>query len=464
MKRLHFIGIAGHTMAGLALAAKTNGYAVTGLDETAYPTDVNISAQFLDKNKITWWREADVKHIEGVDGVVVSGGTKPDHIELEAARKANVPIKSFAELWGELTADHYRIVVTGTHGKTTTASLIAWILEVAGDKPDFLIGITPKNFDASVRLAGSRVAVTEGDEYQSSQLDDHSKFDFYRPDTAVITSIEHDHPDVFADLAAVAARFKHLVSELPANGRLYYWAADPNIQPLLAGTKATKVGYGLTTADWRSGAISFNRAGLRFEAVRDGTSLGEISLPLYGEHNVLNTLAALAVTHDYGVSWETITKAVAGFKGAARRFERLTNPNDPVQVIDDYAHHPTAAAATIAAVKLHFPGRLVALYQPHTYSRTSALLAEYRQAFAGADETILLPIEGARERHLAATVSSQDIATGAAGKVEVVADRAAAIAAAVRLARPGDIVLCMSVDGCQNLAGELAETLQKRFK
>ena len=462
MKRLHFIGIAGHTMAGLALAAQENGYEVTGLDETAYPTAVNYSAQFLDKNQIKWWREADVKHVEGAAGIVVSGGTKPDHVELEAARAANIPIKSFAQLWGELTEDHYRIVITGTHGKTTTTSLVAWVLEVAGKSPDFLIGITPKNFAASVRLAGSQVAVTEGDEYQSSQLDDTSKFDFYHPDAAVITSVELDHPDVFADLAAVVERFRGLVTKLPRDGRLYYWQEEATVRELAELAACPTTGYGLSLGDWRAEKINFDPAGLRFEVMHQGASLGEAVVPLFGTHNILNALAALAVTYDYGVSWPTITKALTGFKGAARRFERLTSTSDQVQVIDDYAHHPTAAATTIAAVKLHFPGRLIAVYQPHTYSRTLALLAEYRQAFAEADETYLLPIEGARERHLEATVSSDDIAAGAAGHVQSITGRDALIEALKCSVRPGDTVLCMSVGGCDNLAQELALKLQER--
>ena len=462
MKRLHFIGIAGHTMAGLALAAKQNGYEVTGLDETAYPTEVNYSAQFLDKNQIKWWRVADVKHIDGVDGVVVSGGTKPDHVELGAARAAKIPIKSFAQLWGELTADHYRIVVTGTHGKTTTTSLIAWVLEVAGNRPDFLIGITPKNFPASVRLVGSKVAVTEGDEYQSSQLDATSKFDFYHPDAAVITSIEHDHPDVFPDLASVVNRFRVLVKAMPTDGRLYYWQEEATVRELVKMAPCTTIGYGLSLGDWQAEKISFDPTGLRFEVTKKDVALGEVIIPLFGTHNVLNTLAALAVTSDYGVAWPIITKALIGFKGASRRFERVTGPSDQVQIIDDYAHHPTAAATTIAAVKLHFPGRLIAVYQPHTYSRTTALLAEYRQAFAEADETFLLPIEGARERHLEATVSSDDIALGAAGRVHSVASREALIEAVSRSARPGDTVLCMSVGGCDNLAQELAVKLQEK--
>jgi UDP-N-acetylmuramate: L-alanyl-gamma-D-glutamyl-meso-diaminopimelate ligase len=456
-KHLHFIGIAGHTMSGLALAAKEAGYSVSGTDEKAYPP----STDFLDHNQIKWWRDPEPQHLAGVDKVIVSGGTPPDFPELVAAQQAGIAIESFAQFWGEIIKDEYSIVVSGTHGKTTTTALIAWLLEDCGKKPDFLVGITPKNFSSSVRYAGGRVAVTEGDEYQSSQLEATSKFNYYHPDSLVVTSIEMDHPDLFLDIRDLKERFTDLLASLPAAARVYLCGDDPGTAELAAAVKSGLVTYG-SSGDWRMGAVHFTQTGLDIAISHGEQELGQLFVGLYGRHNVLNALAAVAVALDYGVSWDQVVRSAAKFKGTARRFSILTAAGSPIRLIDDYAHHPTAARATIEAVKLHFPGRVIAVYQPHTFSRTKTLMSEYQQAFGQADLTFLAPVEGAREQAQADEVSSHDIAKGAAGQVEAIDDRAQLIKAVVTAAQPGDTVLVMSVGGYQRLAEELADKLENQ--
>lgn len=457
-KRLHFIGIAGHTMAGLALAAQRAGFEVSGTDENAYPP----STDFLDQHKITWWRQPSPDHVKGVDQVIISGGTPPEYPELSAAKKARVPVASFAQFWGDLIKNAYSLVISGTHGKTTTTSLVAWLLEAAGKAPDYLIGITPKNFDSSVRYNQAPVAVSEGDEYQSSQLEATSKFNYYHPDALVVTSVEMDHPDLFLNLSDLEERFTDLIAALKPEAKLYLCADDVGASKLAKSAKVKVQTYGNGQGDWQARAIHFSAQGLKFTVVQAGRELGELTVGLYGRHNVLNALAAVAVASDYGLTWHQIASGAAKFRGAARRFSILTPQLASVRVIDDYAHHPTAAKATIEAVKLHFPGRVIAVYQPHTYSRTKTLLSEYQQAFSGADQTFLAPIEGARERDQAASVSSQDIARGASGQIEVINDRAELVEAVVAAAQPGDTVLVMTVGGYNKLAEELAAKLEHK--
>lgn len=446
---IHILGIAGHAMRGVALAAVDLGYIVTGTDETAY----SPGSDWLDQQGITWHKTADVSHIEGVDLVVLGGGVAIDQTELVAAQDAGIAIQSYPEFVSTLIPTDNRIVVTGTHGKTTTTSFIAWLLESAGRKPDFLVGIQPKNFESSVRLGGGDVAVLEGDEYRSSRLDTSSKFSHYQTKTAIITSIEMDHPDLFADLAAVRKRFEGLVENLPEDGLLVYCNDSQIIREVASKSTAQAVSYGTANAHWRALNTEFTALGISFDLQHDDEHIGTFNVPLFGAHNVSNATAALAVCLSQGISAEDLQAGCDSFLGASRRFERVSKAEDTITVVDDYAHHPTEVAATIAAAKQHFNGKIYTVFQPHTYSRTQSLLNEYQACFKNADAAYVVDIEGARETGVSADISSESLATEP--NVHYVADRAQLINDLKSSMQPGDVLLSMSVNGYQNFASEI---------
>jgi UDP-N-acetylmuramate: L-alanyl-gamma-D-glutamyl-meso-diaminopimelate ligase len=454
---LYFIGITGHAMRGLALAVRELGYEVSGLDPSGAPP----GSDWLDEHHIPWKREYADGDLEGVTAVVITGAhVSPDAAPIIAARAHNLPVKSYAQLVGELTLQERVVAVAGTHGKTTTTSLITWLLEHAGRRPDFLVGIRPFNFDSSVRLAGSDIAVIEADEYRASQLEDKSKVQYYHPNVLVLTSLEHDHPDFFPDLASVKRRFAEVIDELPSDGRLVAWDGSDDVMDVAARASCPIVTYGLEGGDYTARDVAYLPAGLEFDVLHDSQVLGRVAIPLYGQHNVLNALAAVVVALGEGLSIDEIIDGAATFKGAYRRFNVISRPGARITVIDDYAHHPTEAATNIEAAKLHFPDhRVIVVYRPHTYSRTAALLAEYRTAFDRADQVYITDIEGAREAGAEHTVSGQDIVSGITAPAAYVDNRDELIGRLVEQARPGDVVLCFSVSGYDGLAQSLAERL-----
>jgi UDP-N-acetylmuramate--alanine ligase len=455
-QHLLFVGIVGHAMRGLALAAKHQGHQVTGLDEAADDS----GSQWLAKHNIPWTREPDPKLLVGVDLVIISGGTPADYPLLAVAQKLNIPIQSFAQFLGAVTAKERALVVAGTHGKTTTTSFIAWILDSAGRHPDFLIGIKPFNFDSSARLDDSDVVVIEGDEYKASNLDTRAKLKFYHPDVLVLTSVEHDHPDVYPDLQSVVDCFTDVVKHLPKDGRMVACAESQVVLDIAKSAPCPVVTYGLEIGDYTARDIAYLPTGIEFDVFHDGQVLGRIAAPLYGKHNILNALAAVAVCLSEGLTIDQIIAGAAGFKGAYRRFNLITSPSAPITVIDDYGHHPTEATTNIEAAKLHFPGRrVVVIYKPHTYTRTEALLPEYLRAFDAADLVYIGSIDAAREAGLGHTVTGNDIVQGLEVPALYVPERDDLLERIRRDAKPGDVILCFSVSGYQNLAQDLAKAL-----
>ncbi len=453
----YFIGIAGHAVRGLALMSREHGYQVSGLDEGA----VSPGSDWLDERGIPWSKTFEPGQLDGVTAIIVTGAyATPEYPAIIEANKRSIPIKSWAQMVGEMTADERSIVVAGTHGKTTTTSLIAWLMESVGRNPDFLIGIKPFNFNSSVRLENSEVVVLEGDEYKASDLEDKAKLQYYHPDVLVLTSIEHDHPDVYPDLDSVITRFTGVVQGLPQDGRLVAWSGSPTVTQVAAGAKCQVVTYGLTEGDYQARNIAFLPTGIEFDVQTSEGSLGRLALPLYGRHNVLNALAAAAVAIGEGLSFEQLREGAATFKGTYRRFNILTGPQDPIAVLDDYAHHPTEVETTIEAAKLHFPDRrLVVVFRPHTYSRTKALLSEFQAVFGQADIAYITDVEGAREAAHEKTVSGADMVDGMDDKAVFEADRTKLVERITADARAGDVVLCMSVSGYQDIAPELAKQL-----
>jgi UDP-N-acetylmuramate--L-alanine ligase len=461
-RHVHFLGICGYAVSGAALVAKQLGYTVTGSDEDAYPPTTDT----LTHAGIHWvdHHAAANLDIEGTpDLVVVGNQVRAGNVEWDEAVRRGLPVTSEAEFYYELTHDRLRIAVCGTHGKTTTSSLLAWMLDSAGMSPGFRLGTTSRDFDATARLGTGRPFVFEGDEYTTAPWDSRPKFLHIHPFAACVTRLELDHPDVYPTFASYRAPFVELARTMPADGLLVLCADDRECMALRKDAACRVVTYGAAPdADWRVD----NAAGTQGFTIarRDGIAMPPVRLSIPGWHNVLNATAALILAEVTGASLDACIAACATFKGASRRFEILGEAGG-VTVVDDYAHHPTEVAATISAGRQRFPdGRLLVVYVPHTYSRTLTLIDDYAESFRGADLVLLGPIEPARERHLAHTVSSNDVAQRARGvaDVRVVASSDEALGIILTEARPGDAVLCMSVRGFDDLAKRTLRALGER--
>lgn len=461
--RIHFIGICGYAVSGLALVAKQLGHDVTGSDEDAYPptTDIltNAGIKWVDGHaaaNVTRWGRPDL--------VVQGNQVRDGNPETAAARRLGIRLVSEAEYWGELTGDRFRIVVAGSAGKTTTAALIAWILRSAGRNPGFRLGMAVKDLGSTAAWGSGREFVFEGDEYTSAVFDPRPKFLHFAAQLAVLTNIDWDHPDVFPDPAAYEAVFRQFLEDLGAEDRLIASSDDAAVRRLLSRTRAHVETYGLRGgADWHGRDVQIEGDGMRFTAWHEGKVLAVVTTRLPGEHNASNALAALASSVRLGVPVSTVVEAIGRFQGVSRRFE-LKGQVRGVTLIDDYAHHPAKVRATLQAARDRFhPGRVLACFVPHTYSRTLSLMDAYADAFQGCALVVIGPIEPARERHLAHTVTAQDLAGRIRGVDDVVAVDSAR-SAAYRLAsaaRPGDAIVFMSVRDFDGVIGKTAEVLER---
>lgn len=464
---LHFLGICGYAVSGLALCCLELGFQVTGSDEDAYPP----TTETLEAAGIPFSGHHDEANLErwGLPQLVVLGNqVQVGNPELAAARERGLAILSEAEAYRGLTNGRRRAVVCGTHGKTTTSALAAFMLEASGCDPGFRLGATSRDFTTTARLGDPRPGgpfVFEGDEYTTSALDQRAKFLHWQPQLVTVLNLELDHPDLYPDLAAYTAPYRELVAGLGPQGQLIYHAADPRVAELAASSSAPRQSFGLERGDWSLSRPLANVGGrLQLQVRIPGGGEVEMALPGFGDHNAANGLAALATAVTLGADPQAAAQAAGRYRGAARRFEVLGRAGQ-VTVVDDYAHHPTKIRATVAGARQQFGDQvqLVMVHVPHTYSRTKALLPEYRGAFQGLDLLVLGPIEPARERHLAGTVSSADIAALVSEPELVEVDSAdGAIRAVVERLREPAVVVCSSVRGFDDVASRLLRTLLER--
>ncbi len=458
---VHVLGICGYATFGAANLALIRGDRVTGSDDHAYPpmSDAVTAAG------IEWENHSDPANLDrwGVpDLVVVGNQTRPANLELEAVRRRGIPCVSEIEFYVSLAGDRTRLTVCGTHGKTTTSALLVHILERAGMDPGFRLGSTSLDLGGTSRL-GTGPFVFEGDEYTSAPWDARPKFLHTRPHGACVTRLELDHPDVYASLDAYREPFVELAATMPADGVLALCADDPECLALRDSASSVAVTYGTKAgSDWWI-RDAHDRDGMqRFRIERDGAEPLDVVLTFPGLHNAQNACAALILAEFSGVDATVASAACTDFLGPARRFQILGEVAG-VAVVDDYAHHPTEVAAAIDAARQRYgERRLIAIHTPHTYSRVSRLLEDYRRSFTGADVVIIGPIEEARERGMPKTVSSRDVAerAGEAHAVHVVSSSDEAIDLVTRITRPGDVLLVLSLGGFDKLAPRLRDALE----
>jgi UDP-N-acetylmuramate: L-alanyl-gamma-D-glutamyl-meso-diaminopimelate ligase len=443
---LHILGIAGTFMGGLAQLARAAGHHVTGADAAVYPP---MSDQ-LEAAGITLTEGWDPAQLDPAPDVVVIGNAlSRGNPVVEAVLDRGIPYTSGPQWLAEhVLADRHVLAVAGTHGKTTTASLLAAILEAAGEQPGFLIGGVPGDFGVSARLGEGRCFVVEADEYDTAFFDKRSKFLHYRPRTLILNNLEFDHADIFPDLAAIQRQFHHLVRTVPGSGAILAPAADAALEEVLAmgcWTPVTRVGAG---GDWQASG-----SGHQLTLQRGDEPAVTTEWPLTGEHNRANAAMAVAAATSVGVAPEAATRALAGFGGVRRRQELRGEPRG-IRVLDDFAHHPTAIRTTLAGLREDRPqGRLWVVTEPRSATMRRGV---HQQALAGAlaaaDGVFALRPEGL-EWDLAAALAPL-------GERARVADEVAELVAGVAaVADPGDTVVVMSNGGFGGIHEQLLTTL-----
>ena len=393
-RKVHVVGVGGAGMSAIARVLMERGEQVSGSDLTV--TEFSEALAELGV-PITFGHRAEA--VTDADLVLVSSAVPDSNVELRAARSNGIPILRRPAFLSELVEGYRTVAIGGTHGKTTTTAMIAWILDRAGRQPSFIIGGIPKDFGTNSRHGSGVDFVIEADEYGRAFLGLH-------PAIAVITNVEHDHPDDFPTFETYKAAFATFVSGVQET--LIINADDP-VAISLPSQDLERITFGLgKTADWRAVDIRSNDAGgLDFVAVRGEKTTGLVRLRTPGEHNVRNALGALAATHTLKVDFATARAALADFHGVARRFEILGERNG-VTLIDDYAHHPSEIRATLAAARQRFDeADIWAVFQPHTYSRTAALFDELAESFGDADHVIVTDIYPAREEPIPGVSASE---------------------------------------------------------
>ena len=448
--RLHIAGIGGTFMAGVALLARALGHEVSGSDKGVYPP---MSTQLAEQG-IAVHEGYEARHlVPAPDCVIIGNALSRGNALVEATLDRDLPYTSGAQWVAEyVLRGRFVLAVAGTHGKTTTASMLAWILEYAGLDPGFLIGGMPANFGVSARLTPSRCFVIEADEYDTAFFDKRSKFVHYRPRTLVLNNLEYDHADIFPDLDSIKRQFHYLVRTVPASGRIVTNAADPNLADTLAlGCWSPVEGFGPGGA-WRAELLDGD--GSRFRVLREQREVGIVRWSLFGAHNVEKARAAVAAAEHAGVPPARAAAALTAFHNTRRRLE-LRGQAAGVTVYDDFAHHPTAIRATLAALRARVgAGRILAVLEPRSNTmRLGVHRDTLAESLAAADRALLL-----RPAGLAWDIGTVAAALGPRAQVRDSTD--ALLEALLAEVRAGDHVLIMSNGSFDNLHSRLLERLQ----
>jgi UDP-N-acetylmuramate: L-alanyl-gamma-D-glutamyl-meso-diaminopimelate ligase len=462
-KHIHLIGICGTAMASLAGMLKQRGFKVSGSDAAAYPP----MSTFLESLQIPVYQPFAVNNLQPApDLVVVGNAISRGNVELEYVLDQRIPFCSLPQiLHDEFLRGKEVIVVAGTHGKTTTTSMLSWIFHTSGQQPSFLIGGIAENFGSSFALGQGKYFLLEGDEYDTAFFDKGPKFLHYFPDAVILTSVEFDHADIYKDLDAVETAFRRLVNLVPRRGKIIGFDAGASIPRCLERAFSSVERYGLgPTAAWRVANLKLETNRTSWSVIHDGLHWADFEFSLGGEYNVLNATAAAAMAANYGISKEEISAALKTFKSVKRRLEVKAEVNG-ITIIDDFAHHPTAIAGTLNALRSRYPGRrLWAILEPRSNTlRRNVFQNELAASLAVADHVVIAAVfkpEAIPEAErldlplVAARIQQQGRAA------QLIADSDSIIAAAAPEMRSGDVVAILSNGGF----GGIYEKLPQRLK
>jgi UDP-N-acetylmuramate: L-alanyl-gamma-D-glutamyl-meso-diaminopimelate ligase len=462
-KHIHLIGICGTAMASLAGMLAECGFRVTGSDAAAYPP----MSDFLHSLGIPVAQPFAAQNLKPKpDLVVVGNAISRGNAELEHVLDQRIPFCSLPQLLhDEFLRGKEVLVVAGTHGKTTTTSMLSWIFQVAGTEPSFLIGGIAENFGRSFQLGNGKYFILEGDEYDTAFFDKGPKFLHYFPDAVILTSVEFDHADIYKDLESVETAFKRLVNLVPQRGQLIAFDRGESVKRCVARAFCPVERYGTKPqSTWRVADLRLQTDVTTWSVLRNGVPWAEFSFPLAGEYNVWNATAAAALAAHYEISPEVIARALITFKSVKRRLEVKAEING-ITIIDDFAHHPTAIAVTLNALRARYPGRrLWAILEPRSNTlRRNVFQHDLAKSLAVADEVILANVFKSdaipeRERLDIAAVATQ---IGSLGRhARVIADVDGIVLISAPEMRPGDVVAILSNGGFGGIYEKLPQRLQ----
>jgi len=446
-RHVHLIGICGTAMASLAGMLQQAGHKITGSDAAAYPP----MSDFLKSRSIPILQPfAERNLVPRPDLVVVGNAISRGNVELEYVLNERIPMRSLPQmLWEEFLQTREPVVVAGTHGKTTTTSMLAWIFESAGRNPSFLIGGIAENFASSFALTAGKQFIIEGDEYDSAFFDKGPKFMHYIPAALILTHVEYDHADIYPDLQSVKTAFKRLVNLVPGRGSIIAFDGSENVKECVAKALAPLEFYGFCeAATWRATELDFAAESTRWRVLREGKPWGRFQFPLAGAYNVLNATAAAAMASHFGIEPEEIAEAFLSFKSVKRRLEVKAEVNG-VTIIDDFAHHPTAIEATLEALRTRYRGRrLWAVFEPRSNTlRRKVFAGELVSSLALADEIVMANVFRAEAIPEAERMEPAVVIDGLNRKgkrARLLADADAIVAAIAPELRPGDVVAILS--------------------
>ncbi|MBT8370340.1 MAG: UDP-N-acetylmuramate:L-alanyl-gamma-D-glutamyl-meso-diaminopimelate ligase [Deltaproteobacteria bacterium] len=462
VRTIHLIAVCGTGMGALACMLQDLGFEITGSDQTIYPP----MSDFLVRKGIRindGFREENISY--GPDLVIVGNAVTKDNPEVGQMRRMGLSYCSMPQALNRFVADGKKtLLVSGTHGKTTTCSILAWMLNQAGYDPSFMIGGILKNFDSNYRLGNGPYFVVEGDEYDTAFFDKGPKFLHFDPQMAVLTSVEFDHADIFNDLDHVKETFGEFISALSKSCSLLAYDGDQNVSELINKHHCSFERYGKKiSSPWRLGSVRLDPPWTLLEVFKNNEQFGNFRTKLFGEHNLLNALADIAIADHLKIPKDVIARALETFEGIKRRQE-IRGQKRQITVMDDFAHHPTAVRETVAAVKSFFSdGRVIAVFEPRTNtSMRSVFQNEYLQSFDSADVICIRKPPLLKKIPRGQRFSSEQLVKDLkirGQKAHYFQDTDAILDFLVKIAEPGDLILIMSNGGFDNIHDRLLKNL-----